>query len=38
MSIKFLLTEEEKNKVRTFLEDLELDILIAELEKTWLEV
>lgn len=37
MSINYLLTEEEKNKVRELLEDLELNVLVTELEKTWLE-
>lgn len=29
------LTEEEKRKVKEYLKNLELDILITELEKTW---
>lgn len=29
------LTQEEKTKVREYINDLELDVLISELEKTW---
>lgn len=29
------LTQEEKTKVREYINDLELDVLISELEETW---
>lgn len=29
------LTQEEKEKVREYINDLELDVLISELEETW---